>query len=164
MPIVAPEDTPPGATVDCRGLAARDALADLRDVKGEMVVLGRPEVTLRRPVRLLHPRLPLYVVPRGEGVHMLGATQIEAAERGRVTARSMLELLSADDALHPAFGEVAVLEIDCDARPAFPDNRPRIRRRGSTILVNGLFRHGFLLVPALARMTAGPVLDGTIPR
>lgn len=163
VPFVAGEAPPRGPTIDCRGLAARDALADLRGVKGEMVTLRCPEVALRRPVRLLHPRLPLYVVPRGGGVHMLGATQVEAAERGRVTARSMLELLSAAYALHPAFGEAEILEIGCDARPAFPDNLPRIRRRGSTVLVNGLFRHGFLLAPALARMTADLVLDGTIP-
>src|SRR5690606_18729432 len=47
-----------GVAIDCRGLAARDALRDLRGVKGEMVVLRCPEVRLPRPVRLLHPRLP----------------------------------------------------------------------------------------------------------
>ena len=85
--------TPGAATVvDCRGLAARDALRDLRGVKGEMVVLRCPEVRLSRPVRLLHPRMPLYIVPRGDGVYMLGATVIETDERDRVTARSLLEL------------------------------------------------------------------------
>ena len=42
-------------------------LPDLRGVKGEMLVLRCPDVSLRRPVRLLHPRIPLYVVPRGDG-------------------------------------------------------------------------------------------------
>ncbi|MEM6904242.1 MAG: FAD-dependent oxidoreductase, partial [Pseudomonadota bacterium] len=109
-------------TIDCRGLAAKDSLADLRGVKGEMLVLHCPDVTLNRPVRLLHPRYPLYIVPRGDGVFMLGATQLEAEDRERITARSMLELLSAAYALHPGFGEAAVLEIGVDARPAFPDN------------------------------------------
>ncbi|MEM7211689.1 MAG: FAD-dependent oxidoreductase, partial [Pseudomonadota bacterium] len=45
-----------GLTVDCRGLAAKDALPDLRGVKGEMLVIRCPDVTLSRPVRLLHPR------------------------------------------------------------------------------------------------------------
>ena len=152
-----------GSTVDCRGIEARDALRDLRGVKGEMLVLRCPEMTLRRPVRLLHPRIPIYIVPRGDGVFMLGATQIEAAERGRVTVRSVLELLSAAYALHPAFGEAEIVEIGCDARPAFPDNLPRIRKRGSTVFANGLFRHGFLLAPALARMTADFVLEGIVP-
>jgi glycine oxidase len=152
------------ATVfDCRGLAARDALADLRGVKGEMLVLRCPDVTLSRPVRLLHPRIPLYIVPRGDGVYMLGATMIESGERRRVTARSLLEMLSAAYALHPGFGEAEVLEIGVDARPAFRDNLPRIRRRGNTIHVNGLYRHGFLLAPALARMAADVVTGGPRP-
>jgi glycine oxidase len=69
-------------------------------------------------------------------------------------------LIGAAWALHPAFGEAAVLEIGADARPAFPDNLPRIRRRDRTIHVNGLYRHGFLLAPALARRVADHLLGG----
>ncbi len=153
-------DAPVGRlAIDCRGLAAKDRLADLRGVKGEMLVLRCPAVTFSRPVRLLHPRIPLYVVPRGDGVFMVGATMIESDERNRITARSMLELLGAVYALHPAFGEAEILEIGVDARPAFPDNLPRLRRRGRTLFVNGLYRHGFLLSPAVARMAADSVLD-----
>lgn len=144
----------PGPVIDCRGLAARDMLPDLRGVKGEMAVLRAPGIALSRTVRLLHPRFPLYIVPRGDGGVMLGATQIEAGERGRVTVRSVLELLSAAHALHPGFGEAEVLELGADARPAFPDNLPRVREAGGRIHVNGLFRHGFLLAPALARDAA----------
>jgi glycine oxidase len=152
------EAAPDGPVIDCRGLAAQDSLPDLRGVKGEMVVLRSADVTLSRPIRLLHPRFPLYIVPRGDGVFMLGATQIESEERGRASARSVMELLSAAYALHPAFGEAEVMEIGADARPAFPDNLPRITRKGEAIHVNGLFRHGFLLSPAVARMTAGMVM------
>jgi glycine oxidase len=152
------EAAPDGPVIDCRGLAAQDSLPDLRGVKGEMVVLRSADVTLSRPIRLLHPRFPLYIVPRGDGVFMLGATQIESEERGRASARSVMELLSAAYALHPAFGEAEVMEIGADARPAFPDNLPRITRKGEAIHVNGLFRLGFLLSPAVARMTAGMVM------
>ena len=151
-----------GLTFDCRGLAARDALSDLRGVKGEMAVLRSADIRLGRPIRLLHPRFPLYVVPRADGRFMLGATQIESDDRTR-RVRSVLELLSAAYALHPAFGEAELVEIGVDARPAFPDNLPRLVRRGGTIHVNGLFRHGFLLAPALARMAAEAALDGTRP-
>lgn len=147
--------------VDCRGLAARDTLSDLRGVKGEMLVLYSTEITLKRPVRMLHPRIPVYIVPRGDGHFMIGATSIENDERGRVTGRSMLELLSAVYALHPAFGEAEIVEIGADVRPAFPDNLPRLRRRGRTIYVNGLYRHGFLAAPALARRAAELAFDGT---
>jgi glycine oxidase len=156
---------PGGDTVaDCRGFAAADRLPDLRGVKGEMLILRCPAVALSRPVRLLHPRFPLYVVPRGEGVFMLGATMVESGERNRVTARSVVELLSAAYALHSAFAEAEILEMGADARPAFPDNLPRIRPHGSprghVVAVNGLFRHGFLLSPALARRAADFILNG----
>jgi glycine oxidase len=146
--------------IDCRGFSAHDELRDLRGVKGEMLVLATRDIALTRPVRLLHPRHPLYVVPRGDGRFMVGATMIENEEKGRLTARSMLELLSAAYALHPAFGEAEIVETGCDLRPAFPDNLPRLRRRDRTLYVNGLYRHGFLLAPALARRAVAMVMQG----
>ncbi|MEM9045859.1 MAG: glycine oxidase ThiO [Pseudomonadota bacterium] len=149
-------DEPPEAdiTIDCRGLAASDQLEDLRGVKGEMLLIRTSEINLTRPVRLLHPRHPIYIVPRGEGLFMLGATMIESSDRTRITARSMLELLGAAYALHPAFGEAEIVETGIDARPAFPDNLPRVIHRKDRIFVNGLYRHGFLLAPAMAAEAA----------
>lgn len=149
--------------IDARGLAARDALPDLRGVRGEMLVLRCPDITLSRPVRLLHPRIPLYIVPRGDGIYMLGATMIESDRRGIVSARSVMELLSAAWTLHPAFGEAEILEMGADARPAFPDNLPRLRRHGPRLYANGLYRHGFLLSPPVACMAADHIEHGTIP-
>jgi glycine oxidase len=148
-----------GVTIDCRGYSARDVLGDLRGVKGEMLMLSCPDVTLSRTVRLLHPRIPLYVVPRGNGIFMLGATMIESSASDHVTARSLLELLSAAYALTPAFGEAEVLETGVDIRPAFADNLPRIQRDGNLIRVNGFYRHGYLLAPAFARKV-GDMLFG----
>jgi glycine oxidase len=145
--------------VDCRGLAARDVLTDLRGVKGEMILLRLREISLSRPVRFLHPRVPVYIVPRGAGLFMVGATMIESDATTCVSARSMLELLSAAYALHPAFGEAEVVEIGTGVRPAFPDNLPRIRTHARTVYVNGFYRHGFLIAPALARMAAEVVVD-----
>jgi len=147
-----------GTVVDCRGLEARDVLRDLRGVKGEMLVVRLPDISLSRPVRVLHPRVPVYIVPRGDGHYMIGATMIESDQPTRITARSMLELLGAAYALHPAFGEAEIVEIGTGVRPAFPDNLPRVCRIGGTVYVNGLFRHGFLLAPALARQAAEQVL------
>jgi glycine oxidase len=146
------------AIIDCRGLAARDALPDLRGVKGEMLVVRLPDVGLSRPVRVLHPRVPVYIVPRGDGHYMIGATMIESDEPSRISARSMLELLGAAYALHPAFGEAQIIEIGTGVRPAFPDNLPQVRLAGGRLYVNGLYRHGFLLAPALARQAAEQVL------
>jgi glycine oxidase len=146
--------------IDCSGLAARRQLPQLRGVKGEMLLLRLRELSLRRPVRLLHPRLPVYVVPRAEGEFMVGATMIESDQGTRISARSMLELLSAAYALHPAFGEAEILEIGTGVRAAFPDNLPRLVRHGETLYVNGLYRHGFLVAPALARRAAEVLLAG----
>ena len=148
-----------GIVVDCRGFAARDTLPDLRGVRGEMLVVRSRDIEFARPVRMLHPRIPLYIVPRGEGVFMIGATMIESEEHGRVSVRSTMELLSAAFALNPAFGEAEILEMRADVRPAFPDNLPRIVRNGNIFRVNGLYRHGFLLAPALARQVAEAVFE-----
>lgn len=158
--LAAPPDA--GWRIDCRGLAARDALPDLRGVKGEMLLLRLPELALSRPVRLLHPRYPLYVVPRRDHVYMVGATMLESDDRRHASARAVMELLSAAWALHPAFGQAELLEVGADARPAFDDNLPRLRRRGRTLYVNGLFRHGFLCAPAMARRAVARALDATL--
>ena len=155
----APASASSDLVVDCRGLAARAALPDLRGVRGEMLVVRTRDVTLSRPVRLLHPRLPLYIVPRGEGLFMVGATMIESEERRAVSVRSAVELLNAAYTLHPAFGEAEIVELAADLRPAFPDNLPQVRRSGRVLHANGLFRHGFLLSPWLAGELADAVLQ-----
>ncbi len=147
-------------TIDCRGLAAQDVLPDLRGVRGEMLILATGEISLKRPIHLLHPRYPVYVVPRANGQFMIGATMIENENAGPISARSLLELLGAAYSLHPAFAEAEVIETGAGIRPAFPDNLPRIRRHGRTLFVNGLYRHGFLLAPALARRTVAVALHG----
>ena len=146
---------PRGQVIDCRGLAARDHLPDLRGVRGEMLMLDAPDVALTRTVRLLHPRFPCYVVPRGDGRYMVGATQIESDDPGPITARAVMELLSAAYALHPGFAEARLVETGAGLRPAFPDNIPVIREIAGRIHVNGMYRHGFLMAPALAETLAG---------
>jgi glycine oxidase len=150
-----------GIVIDCRGLSAREEQPELRGVKGEMILIETGEVELSRPVRLIHPRWPLYVIPREDHLFMLGATSIEAEDTG-VSVRSALELLGAAYAVHPAFGEARIVEFGSGLRPAFPDNLPRIGIRGDRIAVNGLYRHGFLLAPALAELTLAYVERGQI--
>ena len=157
-------DAPQGfdAVVDATGFGARERLAGLRGVRGEMLQIRSREVRLTRAVRLLHPRLSTYFVPRdAEGLIMVGATMIESGGHGPVTVRSALELLGAAYALHPALAEAEIVETAAHVRPAFPDNLPRVIRDGRRIHVNGLYRHGFLLGPAMAREAAQAVLDPT---
>jgi glycine oxidase len=101
------------------------------------------------------------VIPREGHRFMLGATSIESESSG-VSVRSALELLGAAYAVHPAFGEARILEFGSGLRPAYPDNLPRIAINSQKIAVNGLYRHGFLLAPALAELTLLYVERGTI--
>jgi glycine oxidase len=147
--------------VDCRGLAARDVLTDLRGVRGEMIIVRTKDVQLSRPITLLHPRFPLYVVPRADHQFMLGATVIESESRARISVRSALELLNAAYTLHPAFAEAEIVEMGADLRPAFPDNLPQLLQQGKKLFINGLYRHGFLAAPILAQQAADLILKET---
>ncbi|MDA5093679.1 FAD-dependent oxidoreductase [Aliiroseovarius sp. KMU-50] len=143
---------PDQVDVDCRGMASD--LPGLRSIRGEMAVIEAPDVQISRTLRLLHPRIPLYLVPRGDDIYMIGATMVESASWKPVTVRSLLELLGAAFTLHPALGEASVIETGAGLRPAFIDNIPRLKQRGETTHVNGLYRHGYLLAPALAGQLA----------
>ncbi len=144
--------------VDCTGAAKIGRLANLRGVRGEMLRLETSDVTLSRPVRLLHPRHPIYIVPREKNRFMVGATMIESDDAGSITTRSLMELLNAAYALHPAFGEARLVGTGAGIRPAYPDNLPQVTEDGDTLHVNGLYRHGFLLAPAMAGEVARRLL------
>lgn len=148
--------------IDCRGIAAAGDIANLRGVRGERLIVETGDVMLSRPVRLLHPRQPLYVVPQSENRFVVGATVIEREDDQPVTVKSALDLLGAAYALHPGFGEAKIVEMAAGIRPAFPDNVPRIllSKDKRTLRVNGAYRHGFLLAPMLARAVADYISDG----
>lgn len=148
--------------IDCRGFGAKQTwnAADgsrLRGVRGEVARVFAPEVELNRPVRLLHPRYPLYICPKEDHVYVIGATQLESEDDGPVSVRSSLELFSALYAVHPAFGEARVLETATGLRPTLQHENPEIRcKQGSRIIeANGLFRHGFMISPAVAEAAIG---------
>ncbi len=149
-----------GWLFDCRGLGARTdwpALRGvhagrpaLRGVRGEVIRVHAPEVALTRPTRLLHPRYPLYIAPKPGGVFVIGATEIESDDLSPVSVRSTLELLSAAYTVHPGFAEARVIELSAQCRPTLHDNLPALRWLGPKRLqINGLYRHGFLIAPAL---------------
>ncbi len=143
---------PDHVDVDCRGMDSD--LPGLRSIRGEMAIIKASDVMLTRTIRLLHPRIPFYLVPRGQGIYMIGATMIESSSWRPITIRSALELLGAAFTLHPGLGEASLVETGVGLRPAFADNIPDLRQHGNTTHVNGLYRHGFLLAPALAGQLA----------
>jgi glycine oxidase len=138
--------------IDCRGLGARPDWSDVRGVRGEIVRVHAPDVILDRPVRLMHPRYPLYIVPRENHHYLIGATSIESDDRRPMTVQSALELLSAAFTVHPGFAEASIMELIVNCRPALPDNLPCIHVCNGLIRINGLYRHGFLISPKLSEL------------
>ena len=104
-----------------------------------------------------HAPTPLYGLP---GLaRELGLAALHVKDEGHRLGLGSFKALGGAYALHPAFGEAQIVEIGVDARPAFPDNLPRLTRRGRVIHVNGFYRHGFLLSPAMARLASDALLD-----
>ncbi|MGQ3053779.1 MAG: FAD-dependent oxidoreductase [Roseateles sp.] len=136
--------------IDTRGLGAKPAMPTLRGVRGEILWLHAPGVVLNRPVRLLHPRHRVYLVPRPGDVIVVGASEVESEDRSPVSLRSAVELMAAAHSVLPALAEARIVHMDTQLRPALPDHRPRIEHQRGLLRINGLFRHGWLLAPALA--------------
>ena len=144
--------------VDARGVGSKPQWPAVRGVRGEVLRVECPGVTLQRPVRLMHPRYALYVAPRPDHQFVVGATELESEDLGPVTLRSTLELGSALYSLHPAFGEARVLRLSAALRPALDDHRPAVVLRGGVWHINGLYRHGYLCAPAVVDALAHKLL------
>ena len=155
---------PADFSIDTRGMGAAEDLKaqeqPLRPVRGEMVVVHLPELKLSRPIRLLHPRMPSYIVPWPDDFYMIGATVIETDDTGPVTLRAGVELLGSAFTVHPPFGEAKIIEFNAGSRPSFSNNLPKIKVDGARIFVNGAYRHGFLLAPLLAELVLAYVDKG----
>jgi glycine oxidase len=133
---------------DVRGAGAAPELP-VRGVRGETVWLHAPAHGLTRPVRLLHPRHRVYLVPRSADIVLLGASEIESEDRSPVSLRTAVELMSAAHSVMPALAESRIQRLDVNLRPALPDNEPRTDIGDGRVRINGLFRHGWLIAPAL---------------
>jgi glycine oxidase len=133
---------------DARGVGARPDLP-VRGVRGEVFTLHAPGVSLRRPLRLLHPRYAVYLVPRAGDQVVVGASSIESEDRSPVSLRTTVELLAAAHSVVPELGEARIVQAETNLRPALPDNLPRIETQPGLTRVNGLYRHGWLIAPAM---------------
>jgi glycine oxidase len=150
------------SVIDCRGNGAKEAWLSasnkLRGVRGEVVRLYAPEVKLRRPTRLIHPRYPIYIAPKENDIYVVGATEIESDDLSEMSLRSAMELLSAVYTVHSGFAEARILEMATQCRPTLKNNLPEIRIQkdkglSDLIMVNGLYRHGFMISPAILDST-----------
>ena len=145
--------------IDCRGMGAASTFSELRGVRGEVICLHAPEVNLRHSIRLMHPRYPLYIVPRQEHHYIIGASEIESEDYSPISVRSALELLSALSIVHRGFLEARITQMLTNCRPTLPDNMPAIKHSKGFIAINGLYRHGFLLAPVYVERVVSLVRD-----
>ncbi len=134
---------------DVRGLGSKPELAGLRGVRGEVLWLHAPGVELRRPLRLMHPRWRVYLVPRPEEIVVVGASEIESEDRSPISVRTLLGLLSAAHSVVPELAEARMVHSETNLRPALPDNLPLLHVEPGLTRINGLFRHGWMIAPAL---------------
>lgn len=149
--------------IDVRGLGARPPLP-LRGVRGEVLWLHAPGVPLQRPLRLMHPRHPVYLVPRPGDIIVLGASEIESEDRSPVSLRSAVELMAAAHSAMPELAEARIVHMESNLRPALPDNLPLLHSEAGLLRINGLYRHGWLIAPALVQdAMAALEMPGTEP-
>lgn len=157
--------------LDCRGVGANakggedakttkgDQWQEVRGVRGEVLRVTSDEVRLQRPVRLLHPRYQLYVVPAADQQFIIGATQIESEDSSPVSVQSCMELCSALYTINSAFAEARIIELTSNLRPALKDNRPQVLWDKGLARINGLYRHGYLLAPVVVSHVTSVLFD-----
>ncbi len=145
---------------DCRGVGAQAIFPDLHAIRGELICLHAPEVKLTRPVRFLHPRYSLYIVPRENDLYLVGASEIASADVSQITVRTALELLTAVYYLHPGFSEATIVKTMTQCRPTLTNYLPAIKYTDGFVAVNGLYRHGFLIAPTLVNEVMHWISDG----
>jgi len=130
----------------------------VKPIKGQMLALAAPVGFLRRATWVPGA----YLVPRGDGRLLVGATVEDAGFDERVTASAVHALLEAALAAAPSLGAFSVTESWAGLRPGTPDGRPFI---GPTtieglLLATGHYRNGILLAPETAQMIASFVETG----
>jgi glycine oxidase len=136
-----------------------NARVPLRPVKGQILALNDRAGSglLTRVLRTFNG----YVVPRGDGRYVLGATVEERGFDTTTTAGAVFELLRDAVELLPGLSELAVDELEAGLRPATPDNVPAI---GPGVLDGlhwavGHYRHGVLLAPLTAAIGVAGLLE-----
>ncbi|NRQ38012.1 glycine oxidase ThiO [Nonomuraea sp. NN258] len=134
-------------------------LADVpvRPVKGQIMRLRGPQPLLTRCVRGMVHGTSVYLVPRGDGELVVGATQEELGFDTRVTAGGLYELLRDARELVPGVTELEVGDVVAGLRPGTPDNLPLIGPSGveGLTLATGHHRGGVLLAPLTAAILQG---------
>jgi glycine oxidase len=145
------------------GGLAGEVLAPVRPVKGQLLYLRGPA---DRPLCSRNVRgLEVYVVPRGDGRVVVGATVEEQGFDTRVTAGAVHDLLRAAMELLPDAAELELVETVVGLRPGSPDNAPLLGPAGpeGLVVATGHYRNGILNTPTTADTIAELLATGQVP-
>jgi glycine oxidase len=144
--------------------ASELAAVPVRPVKGQILRLRDPAGPglVDRVIRLAES----YVVPRGDGRYVLGATVEERGFDATLTAGGVFELLRDAYEVLPGLAELELDEASVGFRPATPDNGPLIGAVDDILLAAGHHRNGILLTPitadAITALLAGDDVPETV--
>jgi glycine oxidase len=135
----------------------------VRPVKGQVVELRAPDGTV--PCRRILASERTYLVPRGDGRLIVGATVEERGFDLATTAGAVHELLREAYRLLPDVAEMELVEAAAGLRPGTPDNLPLVGRGRveGLVLATGHFRNGILLSPLTASAVADLLDVGRLP-
>jgi glycine oxidase len=139
----------------------------VRPVKGQTLRLYLPAAsTMRQVVRGSVKGSAIYVVPRGNGRLVVGASSEEDGFDVTPRAGSVYELLRDAQSLLPELSEATLEEVCTGLRPGTPDNAPVLgpARVSGLILATGHYRNGILLAPVTADAITEVVITGQLPR
>jgi glycine oxidase len=144
------------------------ALPPVRPVKGQILRLRGPvdPLFITRNIRAMVAGASIYIVARGDGEIVVGATVEEQGYDRTITAGAVYELLRDAWTVLPGIAELELVETHAGLRPGSPDNAPII---GATsvdglIVATGHFRNGILLTPATADAVAELLVTGVAPQ
>jgi len=152
-----------GAWVEALDGLPTHARVPVRPVKGQIMRLRDPAGPglLTRVIRMQ----PGYLVPRGDGRYVLGATMEEQGFDTAPTAGGIFALLRDAIELVPGVSELQIEEIAAGLRPGTPDNAPVVGPGAIPGLqwAAGCFRHGILLAPLVADALAATLAGEPLP-
>jgi glycine oxidase len=148
--------------VDARGRTTDAEVSDLRVMRHERVRVHAPGIALARPVRIMHPREEITVVPQGNDRYVIGSIASDTDPAAPITARALLELLSAAHTIHPGFGDATLLAARAVAVPMLSGGLPRLIPDQGLLSVQGAAAHPWKTLPAVVDIAVSFIDTGEV--
>ncbi|MGF1494755.1 MAG: glycine oxidase ThiO [Microcoleaceae cyanobacterium] len=134
----------------------------VRPVKGQMLSVRVPTSEAKQPLRQVLFGEKAYIVPRRDGLIVIGATVEPNNFTPGLTPQGIQQLLSEAIRLYPALSHFPIQEFWWGFRPTTPDLLPILGPSPweNLTLAVGHHRNGILLAPITAQLIADWALQG----